>query len=259
MKVRFLGAHNLESRDTRLACALIDGVIALDAGGITSSMTFEEQLRLKAVLVTHHHYDHIKDLPMIGLTFQLQERHLQVCSIKPVYEALRYLLSYPEKMYTNVLEKPTGDPTIRFSIIEPLKPFAVRGYEITVVPVNHSVPAVGYEVTGPDGRKLFYTGDTGPGLEECWRHTAPDLLIVECTGIRRLMEEATRSKHLAPVTLREELLSFRKLHGYVPSVITTHMYPEPQAKAELERELARLAAELGADISPAYEGMEMDV
>ena len=43
MRVRVLGAHQLETRDTRLTSFLIDGVLAVDAGSITSGLTLEEQ------------------------------------------------------------------------------------------------------------------------------------------------------------------------------------------------------------------------
>ena len=62
MNIRFLGAHNSESKDVRPACLLIDNILAIDAGGLTSSLTFSEQLAIEALLVTHHHYDHIKDI-----------------------------------------------------------------------------------------------------------------------------------------------------------------------------------------------------
>ena len=42
MELRILGSHNMESRDTRFETHLIDGILALDAGGLTRSLTFEE-------------------------------------------------------------------------------------------------------------------------------------------------------------------------------------------------------------------------
>ena len=62
MQLRVLGAHNMESRDTRMECHLIDGVLALDAGSLARALSFEEQRGVRAVLLTHRHFDHIKDL-----------------------------------------------------------------------------------------------------------------------------------------------------------------------------------------------------
>jgi len=44
VKVQFLGAHNCESATTRLASILVDDILALDAGGLSSSLLKEELL-----------------------------------------------------------------------------------------------------------------------------------------------------------------------------------------------------------------------
>ena len=49
------GAHNMESRDTRMESHLIDGVLALDAGGLTRALPFDEQRRIRAVILSHRH------------------------------------------------------------------------------------------------------------------------------------------------------------------------------------------------------------
>lgn len=46
---------------------LSDGVIALDAGGLTRSLTFDEQLAVEAVILSHRHFDHIRDLFPFGV------------------------------------------------------------------------------------------------------------------------------------------------------------------------------------------------
>ncbi len=71
MKVQFLGAHNCESLETRLVSLLVDDVLALEAGGLTSGLSFVAQLKLKGILLTHDHYDHIRDIPMLGMNLSL--------------------------------------------------------------------------------------------------------------------------------------------------------------------------------------------
>lgn len=63
MRIRFLGAHNTETLTTRLSGLLVDQALALDAGSLTASLTLSQQLSLKGVLLTHQHYDHIRDIP----------------------------------------------------------------------------------------------------------------------------------------------------------------------------------------------------
>ena len=63
MKIRFLGTHNAESKDTKLISFVIDDVLAVDAGSLASELTFSEQEKIKAILLSHGHYDHIRGVP----------------------------------------------------------------------------------------------------------------------------------------------------------------------------------------------------
>ncbi|MDD5190657.1 MAG: MBL fold metallo-hydrolase, partial [Dehalococcoidales bacterium] len=182
MKIRLIGAHNMESINIRPACALIDDVLAIDAGGLTAGLTLQEQTRIKAILLTHHHYDHIKDVVMIGATFHDNESTITFYGTQEVKEAVEYLFNFPGKLYKNLLAHPPEDPVIKFKLIEPGKEFKLHGYKILPLAVKHSVPTVGFYITSPSGKKLFYTGDTGPGLDDCWRQVSPDLLIIENTA-----------------------------------------------------------------------------
>jgi len=47
MDIKILGAHNIESRDSKYVSLLIDDVIAIDAGSLTSSLTFSAQQKLR--------------------------------------------------------------------------------------------------------------------------------------------------------------------------------------------------------------------
>jgi len=254
MKVQVLGAHNCESQGTRLVSLLVDDILALDAGGLTSSLTFAEQLELKAILLTHQHYDHIRDVPAIAMTFYLSGATINVYSILPVYNALLTHLLNGE-LYPNFLERPQGNPIVKFTVIEPYKTEQIEGYSILAVPVNHCVPSVGYQITSADGKGIFYTGDAGPGLAHCWEYVSPQLLITEVTASNRFLEFGREKGHLTPSLLREELLSFQKIKGYLPQVITVHM--NPNLEAEIEAELAVVAKDLGSSITLAYEGRQL--
>lgn len=256
MKISFLGAHNTESRNTKTVSLLIDDVLALDAGGLTSSLSFTEQLRLKAVLLTHQHYDHIKDIPLLGMNLFLNGAGINVYSIEPVNKAISsYLLD--GSLYPKFLEEPEGGATIRLHTVKPYQGFKIEGYSILPLPVVHAVPAVGYQVTSADGRVVFYAGDTGPGLADCWQHISPQLLVIEVTASNRFEQFGREKGHLTPSLLREELLSFQKINGYLPDVIAVHM--NPGLESEIEAELTAVAKELGNSISLAYEGRQLEL
>ena len=127
MHIRFLGAHNIESQDSRHVSLLIDDILAIEAGALTSSLSFSAQQNLKAILLTHQHYDHIRDIPAIGINFSLYEKTIDVFSIQPVYETLVSSL-LNDSLYPNYLERPEDKPAIRFNMLEAGRTESIHGY-----------------------------------------------------------------------------------------------------------------------------------
>jgi len=249
-----LGVHNCESQNTKFISLLIDDTLAIDAGGLTSSLSFPAQQKLKAILLTHQHYDHIRDVPAIAMNFYLCGATINIYSTQPVYNALTtYLLD--GKLYPKFLEQPQKNPTIKFTIIEPYQIERIEGYNVLAVKVNHAVPTVGYQITSPAGKVVFYTGDTGPGLTGCWKNVSPQLLITEVTATNKYEEFAKESGHLTPSLLKQELVSFREVKGYLPQVAVVHMNPDMEG--ELETEIAAVVKALNSSITLSYEGMQL--
>jgi len=256
VEIEILGAHNAESRDTRLVCILIDGVLVLDAGGLTSGLSLSAQQTLKAILLSHHHYDHVRDVAMLGLNTM----EMGTIEVWAPGEVLQVLVSHfmDGVVYPRLAERPTPErPSLRLCPLEPLEPLTIQGYRVLAMPVKHAVPTVGYLVASAEGRGLFYTGDTGPGLAECWQQVSPEVLITEVTLSDRFERAALTTGHLTPRLLKGELVEFRKLRGYLPRVILVHM--SPYVEAEIGEEVGRVAGELGADIALGHEGMRVTI
>jgi len=252
MDIKVLGAHNCESQNTKCASLLIDDVLALDAGGLTSSLSFIAQQKIKAVLLTHQHYDHIRDIPALAMNFALQKATLNIYSTSAVRDILAtHLLN--GVLYPKFMERPQGNPTIKFTILEPGKAKQIEGYSVLTVPLNHAVPAVGYQITSADDKKVFYTGDTGPGLAECWAQVSPRMLFIDVTMPNKYEEFFKEAGHLSPNLLKQELTSFRQLNGYLPQVILIHM--SPYFEKEIKSEASALAEELNSPITLAHERM----
>ncbi len=256
MNIKILGAHNCESSNTKLVSLLVDDVLILDAGGLTSSLSFEAQQKLEAILLTHQHYDHIRDIPAIAMNALLHETTVNIYATQVIHDALATHWLNGET-YTNFLERPPDNPIIKFTIIEPHKVVQIADYSILTVPVNHSVPTVGYQVTAPGGKIIFYTGDVGPGLADCWQYVSPHLLIVEVTAPNRYEEFGRKMLHLTPSLLRQELIAFQKLKGYLPPIVTVHM--NPRQEKDIETEIALVADELKTSITLAHEGMQLSL
>jgi ribonuclease BN (tRNA processing enzyme) len=255
MQIEVLGAHMSESLGAGVTSLLIDEVLALDAGSLASSLSLHAQQKLKAILLTHHHYDHVRDIPAIAMNFS-NWGAIKVYSTASTLEILSAYL-FDGKLYPNFREWPPQRPAIEFLTVEPHNPLTIEGYRVLALPVNHSVPTVGYEVVSPQGGSIFYTGDTGPGLSRCWERISPDLLITEGSGTNELEEKAIEVGHLTPSLLKQELTQFQKLKGYLPPVIIVHLSLPMQE--QVEKELKEVAAELGTSITPAWEGMKVTV
>ena len=252
MEVRFLGTHNCDSATSRCAAILIDGVLALDAGGLTSGLTFEEQRRIKAVLLTHQHFDHVRDLPLFAMNLFLQGERFELCAASEVLRAFSSHLMDGE-LYPDFTKRPEETPTVKFRELPAGTETRIGDYRVLPIEVNHAIPAQGYYVTAPGGESLFYTGDTGPGLSTCWREIAPRLLIIEVTAPERYRDSVPG--HLTPGLLKQELMVFHELKGYLPRVALVHM--NPLLESEIAGEMATVRRELGADIVLASEGMKL--
>ena len=256
MEIQILGAHLAEVKGARLTSLLIDGTLVVDAGGLTSALSLPEQEKIKTVLLTHHHFDHTRDLVTLAAnaTYYWQGRVL-------VY-ALRYTLDVVSscllngKIYANFFEYPSKEkPTLILEAIESYNRKTIAGYDVLAVPVNHSVPAVGYQITSSDGKSLFYTGDTTVGISDQWQHVSPQLLIVEVAGPNKYGDWLKKAGHLCAGFLREELIQFRLCRGYLPRIIVIHIgNPYEQ---EIKEEVSQVAQELEADISLGYEDMKI--
>jgi ribonuclease BN (tRNA processing enzyme) len=254
MIIRFLGTHNAESRNTRLVSLLIDGVLAVDAGSLASELTFPEQRKVTAILLSHGHYDHIRAVP--AFAFNNSDRATKIVGSPKTLEILSsHLIDgvvYPE--FTNeasFLRK----ATIKLVPLEPLKRQDIEGYQVMAVPVPHPLDAVGFEITSGDGKTLFYTGDTGAGLSSIWSNVSPQLIIAEVTWPNRLAAAARDAAHLCPEIFKEELLELRRAKGDLPKVVVIHM--SPQHETEITREVGEVAELLGISIGIPHEGDEL--
>jgi ribonuclease BN (tRNA processing enzyme) len=232
-----------------MTSALLNDTVVLDAGSIGLYRTPREQARIRHVLLSHTHMDHLGTLPIFvenayegrsqGVTIHASQAVLDACQSDVFNNRL-----WPDFIALSKTER----PFLQLAPHEAGQTIELDGLRITAVALDHVVPTVGYLVADGGGT-VAWVSDTGP-TEEIWRrcNATPDLraVFLETTFPNALAWLADVSKHLTPATFAGEL---SKLARPV-RVIVVHV------KA---RYLAEVTAEIQALNLPGVEMGQFDV
>ena len=249
MQIRVLGCHGADclvdatDRSVRQeSCGfLIDDSVLLDAGTIGTRLTLAEQRRIRFVLLSHLHFDHIKGLPL--LVDNLAEGFVApviVAATEPVIQGLIDHV-FNDQVYPNFFKLPDQKrPVLQAQVLHPGKPVTLGHLEVIPVPVNHTVPTVGY-IVKDRGAALLYSGDTYQ-TEEIWSlgRMIPELkaVFLESSFPDELGALAKKSKHLTPSLFLKE---FQKLERPDLPLYAYHMKPE--FRNRIEEQISQLGIE----------------
>jgi ribonuclease BN (tRNA processing enzyme) len=242
MDFRVLGCHGGESPKHQCPAFLIDRRVCLDAGSITNMLSLKEQQKLDAVIVSHAHMDHVRDLAMLADTRTQQGGPpLTVVSTPGTIEILKRHF-FNDKLWPDFSRIPErGRETIIYQKIKPGTTAEVAGLSVTPIPVNHTVEAAAF-IIGDGKTSLAYSGDTGP-TEELWRSLrgCKDLsaLIMEVAFPNDQQRLAVDSGHHTPATLEKELKKLGASKRDLP-VLLFHI--KPVFQRVVEKELTRIKA-----------------
>ena len=241
MRVRVLGCSGAIARDCKTTSFLVDQDVLIDAGTGVGDLTREEMLRIQDVFLTHSHLDHVACLPLMVDTIAAARagQPLRVHALPATIAALRQHL-FNDVIWPDFSRLPTAQaPLVTF---HPLEVGAVRqlqGRAIEVLPAEHSVPAVGYAVRGPQAGAPWwvFSGDTGPNPAFWQRINQMPVaaLVIETAFSNRERELARLAKHLSPEVLADELDQICAASRY-PIYIT---HTKPAETESIMREIAQ--------------------
>ena len=216
------GVANLEQR---LTCFVIDDCVAVDAGSIAIATNHEQRCKVRDIIVTHPHMDHIASLPIF--IDDLYPTLLQPMRIHATEEVIALLERdvFNWNLYPRFSElKNHYGPVMEYIPIPLGKPFPVAHLNVVAVPVNHIVPTVGLVVS--DGQKsVAFSSDTAE-TEEFWKIVNEmknlDALLIEASFPDRMSKLAAVSRHFTPASLDQEL---KKLNHNGMDIMTVHLKP----------------------------------
>jgi cAMP phosphodiesterase len=241
VELRVIGCHGGETPKHRTSAFVVDDRIAIDAGSLTSGLELKAQAALDAVLISHPHLDHIRDLATVA-----DNRNQMGATTLPIV-GTRQTIAVLKKHFFNDLvwpdfsKIPTAHrPAIRYVAVAPEKPVIIAGYEVTAIPVHHTIECCAFTIRG-DGASLAYSGDTGP-TDRLWRvlneTKALKALLMEVSFPNDQARLARASGHHTPQTLA---LDLKKLARPLAKELPTLLYHiKPNFQAKVERECAGL-------------------
>ena len=238
MKLRILGCSGAELPGHTPPAFLIDDVLLLDAGTLGSVLGEEEQYRIREILISHSHLDHVLCIPLLADNLVLRggQRTVTVLGSRETLAALEsYLMN--GTIWPDFTRIPCPEaPVLRYAEVPPERPFTLGEgrYRVTAFPVAHTVPAFGYRIEA-GGSTLLYTGDTGP-TELIWRAAGEvSALLVEVSFPDAMQQIALLTGHLTPALLAGELAKLKRIP---PRILVTHL--KPQFGERIRQELAQL-------------------
>lgn len=160
MQLRVLGCYGGETPEHKTTSFLVDDTLLIDAGSACSGLTVEDQCKIKHILLSHTHMDHIRSIPFLLDNILGKVSHkLTIWGMAEVLELLHANL-FNGVIWPDFTKIPTPEKALL--VLKPLEPGVeteIDGYRVTAIPVNHTVPTSGFIVD--DGNaSLLYSGDT---------------------------------------------------------------------------------------------------
>jgi ribonuclease BN (tRNA processing enzyme) len=227
-----------EDQHQYLTSYLINDTLAVDAGSLGLFQTPAEQARVRHVLITHTHIDHVGSLPIF--VENVYDGNRDDCvTIHGSAEVLKSLKKdiFNDRVWPDFISlSRRQNPFLKLATLEAEKTIELEGLRITPIPVNHVVPTFGFLIDDTRSAALIVS-DTGP-TNKVWQraNATPNLkaVFLEATFPDSMDWLADISRHLTPSLFAAEIGKLKKS----AAVIAVHI--KARYRAEVVKELAAL-------------------
>lgn len=195
---------------------LVNQSIAIDAGTLGFVGSPDYQARVRHLLLTHTHLDHIATLPVfVENIYNGEADCVTVYGSQSVLDCLQSDF-FNNRVWPDFIGlSKQMPPFLRLEKFEPGDVRVIDGVEVEAITVDHVVPTSAFLLRDSGGTILFAT-DTGP-TEEIWKRANEvkelSAVFLEVTFPNAMEGLAAISKHLTP---RQFALEIAKLNRMVP-------------------------------------------
>jgi len=211
--------------EQRLTCFLIDDCVAVDAGSLGIALTSDQRSKVRNIIVTHPHMDHIASLPIfIDDLYPTLTEPVRVHATPEVIELLeRDVFNW--NVYPRFSDLRNNYGSVMEYVPIPIgSAFPVAHLSVIAVPVNHIVPTVGLIVSDSSSSVAFSSDTAETDLFWDVVNDTPhlDALLIEASFPDNMAELAEVSRHFTPASLGREL---KKLDHNGIDVLAVHLKP----------------------------------
>lgn len=224
MRVRILGCSGGIGGALRTTSMLVDDDILVDAGTGVGDLSIDELIAIDHIFITHSHLDHVACIPLLVDTVMgMRKKHITVHATRETWKILKdHIFNWEIWPDFSVIPH-ENEAFLRYSEIVVGKTVTLHGRHITPLPVNHVVPAVGFQLDSGKASMVF-SGDT-TSCDAFWHAVNKienlDCLVIETAFSNGELKLAQMSKHLCPSLLMEELSKLKR----AARVYITHLKP----------------------------------
>ncbi|HOW53901.1 MAG TPA: 3',5'-cyclic-nucleotide phosphodiesterase [Syntrophorhabdaceae bacterium] len=208
MKIKILGCSGNFVGKHRTTAFLINDSFLIDAGTVTEAISRRGLKKIKQILISHTHIDHVKGLfPLVDELVMMGDYSIELISVPQILEIIT-------KNLLNNLIWPdfTVIPSASKAVIRPrgipMEELTGLG-QVSVKPVlmTHTVYTVGFVVREGE-RGFMFTSDTGP-TKRFWEVASEEkeieFIMADVSFPDRLADLATISGHMTPSMLMEHI------------------------------------------------------
>lgn len=187
---------------------IVNGSVAIDAGCIGLLSPLDDQFRIRHVLLSHSHLDHIATLPIfLDNVYQDGPECVSIYGHPETLDSLRTDF-FNGRVWPDLVElEKTGARFMKLIPLQPEETVRIESLEILPVELDHLMPTYGFVLTS-EGVSVAIISDTAP-TERIWEvlRETPNLeaIFLEASFPDSMQWLAEKSKHLCSSALSREL------------------------------------------------------
>ncbi len=238
MKLKLVGSSTEGAGDKQFLTSLvIEDSVAIDAGCLGFAGEPKEQARIRHVLLSHTHMDHLASLPLfLENVYSGTPSCITLHASASVCECLREHI-FNGRIWPDFLTLGGPDaPFCRLEVLEDETTVEVGGLEVTPVELTHGIPTFGFIIATSDAA-IAVASDTAP-TKRIWeianRVDRLKAVCLDCSFPNSMDSLARLSYHLTPSLFATEIEKIRE----DARIFAVHI--KPRFRRDVVRELEGL-------------------